>query len=66
MVACRFFSGRRKNNINRRSVVRIQSVISNDADHHVTMAYTMNRMASGIIGGDTSTALLSCAYQLLR
>ena len=47
-------------------MVRIQSVIINDADHHVTMAYTMNRMASGIIGSDTSTALLSCAYQLLR
>lgn len=42
------------------------SMIINDADHHVTMAYAMNRMASGIIGSDTSTALLSCAYQLLR
>ena len=47
-------------------MVRIQSVIIYDADHHVTMAYTMKRMASGIIGGDTSTALLSCASQLLR
>lgn len=38
------------------------SIVINDLDHRVTMAYMMNRMQGGLVGNDTSVAL----YTALR
>ena len=33
-----------------------------DVDRRMTIAYMMNQMASGIIGGPTGTELITAAY----
>lgn len=33
------------------------SIVINDLDHRITMAYMMNRMQAGLVGNDTSVAL---------
>lgn len=38
------------------------SLIVNDADRHITIAYMMNKMAPGLIGGPRSEALVGAAY----
>lgn len=35
------------------------SIVLNDLDNRITLAYVMNRMQSGILGNDTSAALLA-------
>ncbi len=41
------------------------SLVVNDLDQNMTVAYMMNKMAPGIIGGPRSAALLSAAYAAL-
>ena len=41
------------------------SVVINDLDNRVTMAYMMNRMQAGLIGNDTSFALVAALRDLL-
>ena len=41
------------------------SLVVNDLDQHMTVAYMMNKMAPGIIGGPRSAALVSAAYAAL-
>jgi len=41
------------------------SMVINDADRKITLAYVMNRMAPGIVGGENIAALASCLYRLL-
>jgi CubicO group peptidase (beta-lactamase class C family) len=38
------------------------SLIVNDVDRQLTIAYMMNKMAAGIIGGPRSEALVRAAY----
>ena len=38
------------------------SLIVNDADRQLTIAYMMNKMAPGLIGGPRSEALVRAAY----
>ncbi|MEM7342224.1 MAG: serine hydrolase domain-containing protein [Actinomycetota bacterium] len=40
------------------------SIILNDVDNGITMAYMMNRMQAGLVGNDTSNALLMTLGQL--
>lgn len=42
------------------------SMVLNDADRRITMAYVMNRMAPGIIGGPNIAALCTCLNGLLQ
>ena len=41
------------------------SLVVNDLDQNMTVAYMMNKMAPGIIGGPRSAALVSAAYAAL-
>lgn len=41
------------------------SMVLNDADRRITMAYMMNRMAPGIIGGPNIAALCTCLNSIL-
>ncbi len=41
------------------------SIVINDLDHRVTMAYMMNRMQGGLVGNDTSVALYSTLRSIL-
>jgi CubicO group peptidase (beta-lactamase class C family) len=41
------------------------SMVINDADRRVTMAYMMNRMAGGLLGSEVSDALLARTFSLL-
>jgi CubicO group peptidase (beta-lactamase class C family) len=41
------------------------SIIVNDLDNRMTMAYMMNRMQAGLVGNDTSIALVSTLNTLL-
>jgi CubicO group peptidase (beta-lactamase class C family) len=41
------------------------SIIVNDLDNRVTMAYMMNRMQAGLVGNDTSAALLTRLREIL-
>lgn len=42
------------------------SMVINDADRRVTLAYMMNRMAPGIIGGPVVAKLAALAFSLPR
>ncbi|MEV6069373.1 serine hydrolase domain-containing protein [Nocardia sp. NPDC052001] len=42
------------------------SMVVNDLDHRVTFAYTMNRMAPGLIGSDRADAYLKAAFAAVR
>ncbi len=41
------------------------SIVVNDLDHRVTMAYMMNRMQAGLVGSDTSVALHAALRSIL-
>ena len=41
------------------------SIVVNDLDHRVTMAYMMNRMQAGLVGNDTSVALYAALRSIL-
>ena len=41
------------------------SMVIIDLDRHLTFAYMMNQMAPGIIGGPTSTALITALYEAI-
>jgi len=41
------------------------SIVVNDLDHGVTMAYMMNRMQAGLVGNDTSVALYATLRSIL-
>ncbi|MEM8922689.1 MAG: serine hydrolase domain-containing protein [Actinomycetota bacterium] len=41
------------------------SIVVNDVDNRVTMAYMMNRMQSGLVGNDTSMALIAAFGALM-
>ena len=41
------------------------SIVVNDLDRRMTVAYTMNRMAPGLVGSDRSTAYVRAAYAAL-
>ena len=41
------------------------SIVINDLDHRITMAYTMNRMQARLIGNDTSVALYTALRSIL-
>ncbi|MDH3293924.1 MAG: beta-lactamase family protein [Acidimicrobiia bacterium] len=41
------------------------SVVINDVDNRITMAYMMNRMQAGLVGNDTSFALVQAFRQLV-
>ena len=41
------------------------SMIIVDLDHHLTIAYMMNKMAPGIIGSDRSAGLITALYEAL-
>ena len=41
------------------------SMVINDADRRTTLAYMMNRMAPGIIGGENIARLAACLNQIL-
>jgi CubicO group peptidase (beta-lactamase class C family) len=41
------------------------SIVVNDLDHGVTMAYMMNRMQAGLVGNDTSVALYTALRSIL-
>ncbi|MGY6500991.1 MAG: serine hydrolase domain-containing protein [Acidimicrobiales bacterium] len=40
------------------------SIVVNDVDNHITVAYMMNRMQAGLVGNETSAALLA-AYRAI-
>ena len=40
-------------------------MVINDADRHTTLAYMMNRMAPGIIGGENIARLATCLNGIL-
>lgn len=40
-------------------------MVINDADRRTTLAYMMNRMAPGIIGGENIARLAACLNQIL-
>jgi CubicO group peptidase (beta-lactamase class C family) len=41
------------------------SIIINDLDNRVTLAYMMNRMQAGLVGNDTSAALITALGEIL-
>jgi CubicO group peptidase (beta-lactamase class C family) len=41
------------------------SIVINDLDHRVTMAYMMNRMQGGLVGNETSVALYATLRSIL-
>ncbi|MGH1493125.1 MAG: serine hydrolase domain-containing protein [Acidimicrobiales bacterium] len=41
------------------------SIIINDLDNRITMAYMMNRMQAGLVGNETSVALINALQQLV-
>lgn len=41
------------------------SIVINDLDHRITMAYMMNRMQAGLVGNDTSVALYTALRSIL-
>lgn len=41
------------------------SIVVNDLDHRVTMAYMMNRMQAGLVGNETSVALYAALRSIL-
>lgn len=41
------------------------SMVINDADRRTTLAYMMNRMAPGIIGGENIARLAACLNEIL-
>ncbi|MEV6339509.1 serine hydrolase domain-containing protein [Nocardia vinacea] len=42
------------------------AIVVNDLDHRVTFAYTMNKMAPGLIGSDRANAYLRAAFSVVR
>lgn len=41
------------------------SIVINDLDHRITMAYMMNRMQAGLVGNDTSVTLYTALRSIL-
>lgn len=39
------------------------SMVVNDLDRHMTIAYMMNKMAPGLVGNPTSAAIIAAAYE---
>ncbi|MEV4236299.1 serine hydrolase domain-containing protein [Nocardia sp. NPDC050408] len=42
------------------------AIVVNDLDHRVTFAYTMNKMAPGLIGSDRANAYLRAVFSVVR
>ncbi|MEV2224235.1 serine hydrolase domain-containing protein [Nocardia vinacea] len=42
------------------------AIVVNDLDHRVTFAYTMNKMAPGLIGSDRANAFLRAVFSVVR